>query len=61
MKIGDRIRRNKQSGTVTAVYPPSTSGTVLVEWKSCGRYYVSNATVLELIPAEHKPRWRIER
>ena len=58
MKIGDRIRRNQQSGTVTAVYPPSTSGTVLVEWKSCGRYYVSNASALKTIT--EKPRWRIE-
>ena len=58
MKINDRVKRDGQSGTVTAVYPPSINGTVLVQWKSCGRYYISNATVLELVPEEYKPRWR---
>ena len=59
MKKGDRIRhKNGQSGEVVYIYPPSSSGTVLLEWRSCGRYYVSNATSLELVPAEYKPRWR---
>ena len=60
MKKGDRVKREGQSGTVTAVYPPSSSGTVLVEWKSCFQYYVSNATVLELVSEECKPRWRTQ-
>ena len=59
MKKGDRVRhKDGQSGTVVYVYPPSSDGTVLVEWKSCFQYRVSNATVLELIPADYKPRWR---
>ena len=57
MKKGDRVKRDGQSGTVIAIYPPSASGVVLVEWKSCGRYYVSNASALENISLE-KPRWR---
>ena len=57
MKIGDRVKRDGQSGTVIAIYPPSSSGTVLVEWKSCFQYHVSNATALENISLE-KPRWR---
>ena len=60
MKIGDRVRRDGQSGTITFIYPPSSSGTVLVEWKSCSQYYVSNAIVLELVPEECKPRWRTQ-
>ena len=58
MKIGDRVKRDGQSGTVTAIYPPSSSGTVLVEWKSCFQYFTTNETALEIIPAEYKPRWR---
>ena len=57
MKIGDRVKRDGQSGTITFIYPPSSSGTVLVEWKSCFQYQVSNATALENISLE-KPRWR---
>ena len=58
MKKGDRVRRDGQSGYIVYVYPPSADGVVLVEWKACGQYYVSNATALELIPADYKPRWR---
>ena len=57
MKIGDRIKRDGQNGTITFIYPPSSSGVVLVEWKSCFQYYITNATALENISLE-KPRWR---
>ena len=59
IKQGDRVRRKDRTGlgTVTCVYKIG-AGTVIVEWKSCGNYYSTNATALELVPADWKPRWR---
>ena len=62
MKKNDHVRhKDGRSGTVVYVYPPFSDGTVLVQWKGCCQHYVSNATALEIIPADYKPRWRIER
>ena len=60
IKQGDRVRRKdrRDLGTVTFVHRIGSSETVIVEWKSCGNYYSANADVLELVPADWKPRWR---
>ena len=60
LKQGDMVRRKDGTmlGTVTHVYEAGSDGTVLADWKSCGRYYTTSVNALELVPADWKPRWR---
>ena len=57
-KKGDRVFRKDRTGLGTVLKVFEIGNTVLVEWKSCGNYYTTNANLLELVPADHKFRWR---